>query len=73
MFYTTNDVFKTFVVGREYKFAFLPKKCHKTKTLIWLKYGYKITAMYTGPGDPVFDYRWYKKDEYLIAKLKGEI
>jgi hypothetical protein len=29
--------------------------------------------MWTGPGEPVFEYRWYHKDEYLIAKLKGNV
>jgi hypothetical protein len=29
--------------------------------------------MWTGPDFPEFEDQWYKKDEYLIAKLKGEL
>jgi hypothetical protein len=38
---------------------------------LWLQFAYRKVAMWTGPGEPVFEYRWYDKDEYLIAKLKG--
>jgi hypothetical protein len=29
--------------------------------------------MLTGPGEPVFDYRWCEKNEYLFLKIKGTI
>jgi len=29
--------------------------------------------MITGPGLPIFEYYWFDKDEYLIARLKDEI
>jgi hypothetical protein len=29
--------------------------------------------MFTGPGEPIFEYRWYDKNEYLIARLKDLI
>jgi hypothetical protein len=29
--------------------------------------------MYTGPGDPVFEYRYYDKHQFLVNKLKGNV
>lgn len=67
------DGFKHHCIGTQSKFALFPKKCYLSNKLIWFKLGYKQTAMWTGPGDPAFEYRWYDKDEFLIAKLKGEV
>jgi hypothetical protein len=52
-------------------FAFLPKTCDITGKRIWLKYGYKGQAMWTGPGDPVYETRWHDKAEHLIWEIKG--
>jgi len=67
----THDYhFNMFVVGRQLKFTLIPRRCHITKRILWLTKAYCLTAMYTGPGTPVYEHRWYGKDEYLIAKLK---
>jgi hypothetical protein len=68
-----NDYFMDHVVGRQLKVALMPRHCHITNRLLWLEYAYCITAMYTGPGEPIFEYRWYDKNEYLIARLKDLI
>ncbi len=60
-------------IGTELKFVIFPKTCAISGKYIWLRYAYKETNMYTGPGDPIFGYMWYDKDAYLIAKLKGEL
>lgn len=57
--------------GWEYKFSFWPRRCLISNKLIWLKYGYKGTAMWTGPGTPVYEYQWHDATEHLIWKLKG--
>lgn len=67
----TYDPFKNRCVGTEFKFALLPQKCYITGKRLWLKNAYKQTAMWTGPGDPAFEHRWYDKDEFLIARIKG--
>lgn len=67
------DPFKNRCIGTEYKFALIPKTCYITGKRLWLKNAYKQTAMWTGPGDPAFEYRWYDKEEFLIARLKGEV
>lgn len=68
-----NDYFMDHVVGRQLKFALMPRHCYITGRLLWLENAYCITAMYTGPGEPIFEYRWYDKNEYLIARLKDLI
>lgn len=60
-------------IGQQLKFAYLPKRCRISNKLIWLKYGYVVTLMYTGPGQPVFEYFWYTKSEFLVQKLKGNL
>jgi hypothetical protein len=29
--------------------------------------------MITGPGEPIFEYKWLTKEEYLLAAIKGKI
>jgi hypothetical protein len=67
------DIFKNYCIGTKLKFVWLPKRCHISNKSIWLKFAYRQIAMYTGPGDPVFEYRWYNKNEFLVAKLKGDV
>lgn len=77
MFYNSGvdayDGFKSHCIGNELKFTILPKKCYITGKILWLEYAYKQTAMWTGPGDPIFEYRWCDKTEFLVARIKGDI
>ena len=75
MFYNddSKSSFRSHCIGTELKFVLFPKKCELTGKLLWLAYAYKQTAMWTGPGDPVFDYSWYDKDNFLLARIKGMI
>lgn len=68
--YLNYDGFKTHVIGTQLKFTLFPRKCYLTQQWLWLEKTYKQTAMWTGPGDPVFEYRWYKKEEFIKARLK---
>jgi len=71
-FYKAQDdiwFYKTATI--KYSFALLPKRCDLSGKRIWLENGYKFTKMITGPGDPVYLYRWHNKHEHLIWKLKG--
>jgi hypothetical protein len=67
------DSFTKHCIGTEIKFTLIPKKCYLTNKWIWLKKCYRQTAMWTGPGDIIFEYRYYDKDEFLIQKIKGSI
>ena len=71
MYYQKNDF-----VNRAIwyvKFAWRPQRCWISNRLIWLELAYKGTAMWTGPGDPIFEYHWVNKNEYLVAKIKGTL
>jgi len=68
-----NEAFKRRCIGWELKFSLLPRKCFYTKKHLWLKRAYKGTAMITGPGEPVYEYRWCEKSQYLFLKIKGTI
>jgi phage-related protein len=52
------------------KFAWLPKRCLLSNKCIWLKFAYRGRAMYTGPGDPVFEDHWHETTEHIIWQLK---
>lgn len=69
----TYDPFKHRCIGTQYKFTLWPRTCHLTGKTLWLKNVYKQTAMITGPGEPIFEYRWYDRNEFLTARLKGEL
>ena len=73
MYYDTYDSFNRNCIGTQYKFVVLPKTCYLSGKILWLTYAYKQTAMWTGPGDPAFEERWYDKNEFLIARIKGDI
>lgn len=55
------------------KFALFPKTCSVTGKRIWLKKGMKGVRVITGPGEPVFVYRWMDSKQFLIERLKGTI
>jgi hypothetical protein len=38
-----------------------------------LEYAYKGTRTITGPGTPVFEYKWLTKEQYLLAAIKGKL
>lgn len=57
------------MLGAEYKFAWTPQTCDISGKRIWLKYGYRLTRMITGPGDTLFEYRWHDKMEHIVWKL----
>lgn len=61
-----EDIFYDYCKGAQLKFAWTPKYCARSNKRIWLKFGYKLTAIFTGPGTPVYEHRWHDKDEHLI-------
>ena len=57
--------------GWELKFVVWPKRCVLSNRLIWLESAYKGTAVWTGPGTPVYEFAWHSSKEHVIWKLKG--
>lgn len=64
------DFYNNGYLGAKLKFVWLPERCNISGKRIWLEYAYELTAMWTGPGDPIFEYRWHNKNEHIIWKLK---
>lgn len=54
----------------EYKYSFIPRRCHTTKRLVW---GLAVRGrrIITGPGLPEVEDRWYHRHEAIIKMLKG--
>ena len=55
------------------KFVWFPRRCVLSDELIWLTFAYKGTAMFTGPGDPIFERKWISKEHFLFARLAGKL
>ena len=68
-----DDGFIRRCVGWELQWSLLPRKCFYTKKSLWLKRAYMGISILTGPGDPIFDYRWVDQKEYIFLKIKGVI
>jgi len=74
LFYeSSDDAFKRRCIGWELKFILWPRQCHYSKKWLWLKNAYLGVSMLTGPGEPIFEYRWCDKNQYLFEKIKGRI
>lgn len=73
MYYYDEDRyhFKLHCIGTYLKFVIWPRHCSISNKILCLKFVYKQTAMWSGPGDSVFEDRWYDKNEFLMARIKG--
>lgn len=60
----------------EYKYCLWPRRCYKSKRLIWFTLAMRGRAVWTGPGEPAIEDRWYHRDEGLmiiIRKVSDEV
>lgn len=48
-----------------------PRRCDITGKLLWFRYAYEGVAMWTGPGNPVFEFRYHDVNEHLIWKISN--
>jgi hypothetical protein len=55
------------------RFVLWPRQCYLSDKRIWLKQAYRGTVVITGPGDPVYEYRWLTKESFTVATLGGII
>jgi hypothetical protein len=53
------------------RWSWWPRRCHRSKQLLWFCLAYRARRIITGPGEPIVKDRWYNTDEFLILKLKG--
>ena len=68
-----DDAFKRRCMGWKLKYSIWPRRYHYTGKLLWLTLAYEGVSMLIGPGDPIFEYRWCERHEYLFLKMKGTI
>ena len=66
-----DDSFYRCAVWRE-RFAWTPKRCDLTHKWIWLRKTMMGVAMWTGPGEPVFEFRWHNAKEHIFWRLSNE-
>ena len=65
-----DEFYRNRYLGAELKFAWLPKICNLTGKQIWFEKAYRLTRMITGPGTPIFEYRWHDKNTHIMWLLK---
>ena len=65
-----NDIsFYRKAIWRE-QFAWMPRRCNLSNKRIWLKKCMMGVAMWTGPGEPVFEFKWHDMKEHVFWMLK---
>jgi hypothetical protein len=52
------------------RFAWRPRRCNITGRRLWLTRTMMGVAMWTGPGDPVFEFKWHDYKEHTAWLLK---
>jgi len=67
------DTFNSHCVGATETISWLPRRCYESNRVLWLRKAIRRSAMWTGPGEPAWEHRWYHKHEYLKLKIKGEV
>ena len=54
----------------EKRFVWWPRRCNITGSRLWLTQAMMGMAMWTGPGDPVFEFKWHNAKEHVFWRLK---
>lgn len=72
-FMDDDDWFDRHCIGWEQKLSVWPRRCYYSNKLLWFKQAYMGTSVLTGPGDPIFEYRWVDPKQYLFLKIKGDL
>jgi hypothetical protein len=68
-----EDLFKKNCIGWEKRLCVFPRRCFYSGKYLWFNQSYFGVSMLTGPGEPVFDYRWCHLDHFLFLKIRGTI
>ena len=67
---TYDNFYRNKYLGTEFKFTWLPETCTLTSERIWLKYAYRLTAIWAGPEDFIYETRWHDKNAHIMWLLK---
>lgn len=71
--YVHKDRDALFYIRAEWKLCRVlwPCRCEISGRRLWPgTLAYRGRAMYTGPGEPVFETRWHDRTEHIIWQLK---
>ena len=64
------NLFYSRCVGWELKFAWLPRRCERSKRLIWLELAYRGTACHQCDVTFFYEHRWHSTIEHIVWELK---
>jgi hypothetical protein len=71
--HVTSDKDALFYIRAEWQLCRVkwPHRCEISRRRLWPgTWAYRGRAMYTGPGEPVFETRWHDREEHIIWQLK---
>jgi len=54
------------------QYIWWPKRCSLSGQRLWFCWAYKGVAMWTGPGEPVYETKYHSSVEHMIWLLKGK-
>ena len=54
----------------EYLYCFWPRRCYRTGRWLWMETVMRGRAIWTGPGEPAIEDRWYDSNEALIMMIR---
>jgi hypothetical protein len=71
---SNDDVYDSFMnrVVLSYHRSFWPRRCYVTGQWLFCTIAIRGRAIWTGPGTPVLEDRWYHRNEGLMLMLKKE-
>ena len=53
----------------EYAWSVWPRRCYRSERRVWGR-AVRAQAVWTGPGEPIVETRWFHSDEAVIMMLK---
>lgn len=65
-----DEFYRNRYLGAQLKFVWFPERCNLSGKWLWLKKAYRLTAIWTGPGDIITEHRWHEKNTHIIWLLK---
>ena len=54
----------------EYRYCIKPRRCYATGRWLLLETAVRGRAIWTGPGEPAIEDRWYDSNEALVMMIK---
>lgn len=53
-----------------YKYSLWPRRCYNTRRWLWFTLAVRARAVWTGPGEPMVEDRWFHRNEGLLIMIK---